>query len=140
MNKKFSILACSAILCATVSGCNAGDSTAPPSQTISAIVTSNSCTGMTNASTCIISVTFNTNGVRGLSLGYTPSTLPSSITSSGSFNTTFGSCQSLVATSTGSVPCPVTITYTGPNTGGTNTNLNFTLGSATSNTIKVTGN
>lgn len=128
----------SALLC--ISGCNSGSSTTNPS--ISASVTSGDCMNMSNSSTCIISIVYNTNGVGGISLNYnsTPSPLPSSITSSGTFNTTFGSCQSAVATSTGQVTCPVTVQYTGPNSGGTNASIAFTLGSATSNTIVITGN
>ncbi len=120
-----------------IAGCNVGST-----PTISASVPSNrdtsSCQELSNTNrTCTISVVYNTNGVSGVSLGYTPDPLPASITN-GTFSTTLGTCQSGVAASSGSTTCSIVITYT-PVSGGTNTTITFTLGNATSNKITIKG-
>ena len=92
-------------------------------------------------STCTISVVYNTNKVSGVSLGYnsTPTPLPTNITN-GTFNTTYGNCQSGVGTSSGDTTCPITITYSLGSGSGTNSTIAFTLGNAKSNTIVIKGN
>jgi hypothetical protein len=126
-----------------LAGCNVGSSVNP---TISASVPTNtsntsSCpTLTTTGATCTISVVYNTNKVSGVSLGYTPNPLPTSVTSNGMFYSTFGPCQSAVGSSSGSTTCTIIITYTTPpGGGGTNSTIAFTLGNATSNTITIKG-
>ena len=142
MSKKLIALS-SLISVIAITGCNAGSSTTP---SISASVPANtnntsSCPTLTNNATCVISVVYNTNGASGVSLGYnsTPSPLPTNITN-GTFNTTLGTCQSGVGTSSGNTTCPITIRYTSAGGNVTSSTIVFTLGSATSNTITVTGN
>ena len=97
-----------------LAGCNVGSSANP---TISASVPTNtsntsSCqTLTTTGATCTISVVYNTNKVSGVSLGYTPNPLPTSVTSNGMFYSTFGPCQSGVGSSSGSTTCTIIITY-----------------------------
>ena len=127
-----------------LTGCNVGSSANP---TISASVPTNtsnisSCpTLTTTGATCTISVVYNTNKVSGVSLDYisTPSPLPTNITN-GTFNTTYGNCQTGVGASSGNTTCPITITYTLTTGSGTNSTIAFTLGNATSNTITIKGN
>ena len=142
MNKKLIGIASAVILSTLVYGCNAGNnSTATP--TISAAVNTNvgngSCTGMTGSSpynSCTIVITWNTNGATNVSLNYTsiPSPLPNAINNQ-VFTTSLLACQTQVnASSSGT--CSFGITYNG---GSSSTQLNFTLGTATSNPITVSG-
>lgn len=134
--KKILVLIC---VIMGVYGCNNVGGTGNPS--ISAQVTSGNCSNFTSTNeSCTVTITYNTNGATGISLGYTPNPLPTAITSNGTFNSTFGACQTQVNNSvSGQYSCPVTITYTS-GIGGANFNLAFTLGNATSNTITVEGN
>ncbi|MBP9742932.1 MAG: hypothetical protein KBD37_06210 [Burkholderiales bacterium] len=141
MGKKNIILISALALLMVVSGCNAGnDSTSSTSQSISAEITGGSCTNMQTGDTCEITITYNTNGESNVYLNYDPQPLPTSLTNNGSFNSTFGDCQNTVGSTSGQLTCdPVIITYTSAGGSGTNVDLTFTLGDATSNAINVTG-
>jgi hypothetical protein len=116
--------------------------------TISARVTSGNCGNFTTTGeSCVITINYNTNSAAGVSLAYTPNPLPAAVTTNGTFNTTFGTCQTSVSTAgIGTFTCPVTIVYTS-GVGGANFNLAFIINStsssvqsATSNNITVAGN
>lgn len=128
----------------TVSGCNGaanglggigGNGTSIAVQS-----TSGNCGKMTNGQVCNIVLAYNTNGIKGVALGYTPNPLPAAITN-GTFNSTFGTCQMDVsrATTNKQYTCTITITYTS-NIGGANLDLVFTLSTAKSKSIKISGN
>jgi hypothetical protein len=143
MNKVLILLGVAVVL----SACN-GVGSAPATPTIAASVTTGNCGNFTTTGeSCVITIAYNTNGASGPSLTYTPNPLPIAITTNGSFNTTFGTCQTNVSNAgSGAFTCPVTIVYTS-NVGGANFNLAFVLSSTnssisavTSNTIAVSGN
>ncbi len=115
---------------------------------INAAVTNGNCGNFTTTGeSCVITLSYNTNSAAGVSLTYTPNPLPAAVTTNGSFNTTFGTCQSSVANAgVGTFTCPVTIVYTS-GVGGANFNLAFIINStsssvksATSNNITIAGN
>lgn len=129
-------------ICALVgllSACNAGTE----GTSISAAVTSGSCIDMNNSNntTCTITLTYNTGGTTGLSLGYTSSVTPppAGITANSSFTNGMAACQSQISaiTTSGSHTCPVTIVYSAGT--ATNTFLTFNLGGQSSGQIQVTG-
>lgn len=150
VKKNIILVSALALLIVGVSGCNAGDdSTSSTNQSISAEVTSGSCTNMQAGDTCEITITYNTNGESGLQLGFSPTSLPDSINNS-TFYTTFGDCGSTVGGSDSEYTCqqPVVIEYVGSCTSNcgspsgsqtTNIDLSFTLGDATSDSINITG-
>jgi len=130
-----------------VAACN-GVGSGATNPSIAAAVTNGSCGNFTTTGeSCVITITYNTNGASGPSLTFTPNPLPAAITNNGSFNTTFGTCQTNVSNAgSGAFTCPVTIVYTS-GVGGANFNLAFTISSTnsaispvTSNTIAVSGN
>lgn len=133
--KKILILLVSTIV---VAGCNVGGGL-NPSISAAVIGSPSTCTGLTNNKQCTIQITYNTNGVSGVTLGTIPvqSSLPSSMTTNNSFIDGLTTCQNQVGTSSGNTTCSLTLTYT--SNGGTNINLAFTLGTATSNVIQVSG-
>jgi|GEM_PF-5778150 len=143
MNKILILLGVAVI----VAACN-GVGSGATSPSIAAAVTSGNC-GNFNATgeSCVITLTYNTNGASGPSLTYTPNPLPAAITNNGSFNTTYGTCQTSVSNAgSGAATCPITIVYTS-GVGGANFNLAFTINStntsvsaATSNNIAISGN
>jgi len=137
INKVLSLVLTGSIL----SGClsNVGGTGGP---TINAAVISNSCLDMVTDSQCTIQITYNTNNQTGIVLGYTLS-LPSQFagfTINPSFSNGFQACANQVLASTGGQQnCSMIIVYT---TTGTpvSESLVFTLGTASSNIIQLSGN
>lgn len=123
-----------------LAGCNGVGSGQNPSISAAVIGTPSTCTGLKNLGQCTIQITYNTNGVSGVTLGTSPTSLPASITTNPSFSYGLTNCQNQVVNNSSGPTCSMTITYTSPSNGGTNVNLAFTLGSTTSNAIQVTGN
>ncbi|MCE3269366.1 MAG: hypothetical protein K0R49_1620 [Burkholderiales bacterium] len=130
----------------TVAACNGVGGAASNVPTIAATVTSGNCGNFNyTGESCVITIAYNTFGATSPSLSYTPNPLPVAVTNNGSFNTTYGTCQTNVSNTTGAgmFICPVTVIYTS-GVGGANFNLAFVIntsaGSATSNTINVSGN
>ena len=122
-----------------IAGCGAG-STSPNSIISIAIESGSVCTGMVSGGeSCSIVITYNTNGAYNPTLGYTTSPLPPGITQNGTFEGSINACQTNINTSSIS-SCTVNFTYSSYYTPSTDTNIAFTLGGTTSNTVYLQGN
>ena len=137
MLKKIFVIASVLCLNVVVSSCQSGNTTSVPS--ISAEVTSGTCTNMTNNQSCSITITYNVNGTDTSTLQATPNPLPEGVVANDTFYSTFNTCSSQIPGNQ-SGTCTIVITYTSQGGDGTNTNLAFVLGMTTSNSIPVTGN
>ncbi len=119
-------------------GCGAGSNL--PNSIISIAIESGSvCTNMSSGSSCAIVITYNTNGAYNPILEYTPNPLPPGVTQNGTFDSSVNSCQAIINTLPFS-SCVVKFTYSSNYNPSTDTNIAFTLGGSTSNTVYLQGN
>lgn len=120
-----------------IAGCGAG-STSPNSIISIAIESGSICTGMKSGSSCSIVITYDTNGAYNPTLSYTPSPLPPGITRNGTFGSSLNSCQNTINTSSVN-SCTISFLFSENYTPLTDTNIAFTLGGTTSNTVYLQG-
>jgi energy-converting hydrogenase Eha subunit E len=128
MNKKNLVIFSAAFI--ILLGCTVGSANNP---TMSAVVNGTCNQNMSNGATCNVTLTYNTNGVTGLTLGFT--TTPSA--PAGQFVPTIPASCSTAAQETQS--CIVPVKYTKPTNGSVQQTIVFTLGGAKSNGIVFTG-
>ena len=137
MNKKIIGLGLVTVFGALLTSCNAGSTSTP---TITATVSNGSCTGMTNNSQCTINITYNTNGVGGVALAYSPNPLSPGYSANTSFTTGVSNCQNTISSNTNS-SCSITIIYTYQGARAANNSLTFSLGTSSATTaISLNGN